>query len=67
MSIAGVGFSTDLSFMEKQWKLTPKPLIKTQKLSVFDHYSIVLSEPQDLRAGGQHSIIPYGWHKKRCN
>ena len=29
------------TFMEKQRKLIPKPLIKTQKLCVFDHYSIV--------------------------
>jgi hypothetical protein len=26
--------------MEKQWELIPKPLIKIQKLCVFDHYSI---------------------------
>ena len=46
--------------LKKRWKLIPKPLIKIQKFSVFDHYSPAL-------AGFQHSIIPCGWHKKRCH
>jgi hypothetical protein len=47
--------------INKPW--IEKTLIQTLKLCVFDHYSMILSEPQDLRAGGQHSIIPCRRHK----